>query len=179
MRPPGGGDQRWYSPERDLAYALPRYFRQAIFVRFGGEDARTKRDYGPYNFDLEGVTEEQFGEACVKVRELFLAMRDCQFPDMEVFRERLNELDEKVLGPLLWPMFLIMLTEYREWCALVSPKDETDTAIDMKRMERVVNDFVRTITKRKNPLYRFIQDLAWMARRALSRGKKDNEATFD
>ena len=161
MRPPGG-DQRWFCPDRDLVYAFPRYFRQAIFARFGGDDERTGQNYGPYHFDVEGVTEEQFGAACVKLKQLFLEMRNCQFSDLEVFKARLGELDVKLLGPLLWPMFLIMLTEYREWCALVSPKENNDVSIDMTHLERTVTDFVRDITRRKSPIYRFMQYVRWL-----------------
>lgn len=162
LRSSGGSDQRWFSPDRDLIYAFPRYFRQAIFVRFGGKDERTERDYGPYNFDLGNVTEEEFGEMCVKIKQLFLDMRECKFQDMEEFKARLVELDARVLTSILWPMFLLMLTEYREWCALVFPKDNTDAVIDMKHMERVVNDLIYAITKRRSPIYRFIQYIRWM-----------------
>jgi len=152
LRSQGGQEARWYCPDRDLAYALPRYFRQAMFVRFGGKDDRTGQDYGPYTFDVEGITAEEFGAECVKVRDLFLRMRACDI-QVEELAETLKALRPEVLEELLPTMFFIMVREYREWCAYVSPKEANDKPINMDRLERQVNDTVRGITKQRGPLH--------------------------
>jgi len=147
IRPPGGNDPRWFCPDRDLVYALPRYLRQAMFVRFGGEDPRTKRSYGPYNYDVTDLSEQAFSDACIRLKRLFFDMRDGSIKEGQLSR-RIGEIHPVVLRELAPVAIQIMLAEYWEWAAYVSPKETPpDKPIDMSLLERKVNDFVRHLRK--------------------------------
>jgi hypothetical protein len=135
------GDRRFYSPERDLVYAFPRYFRQALFRRFGGEDPRTGESSRPYVFDLQDISEGDFAEACASIKRVFSGCRDACLKPAELAQVLEEPGVKRVLEELAPWIVLILFESFRVWCADIAPKDSGDHVLDIAGLEEQLGHF--------------------------------------
>ena len=139
LRQQQGGDGRWFAPDRDMVYALPRLMRQALFVRFGGFDERTKTDYGAYHYNLE-IPAEKFNAGVGHIVDLFVKLRSVELSE-EQLQAQLKQIDPEVVRELMVPLFYLFLSEYQAWCGHIASEDP-DEKLEVKALE-VAAEWIR------------------------------------
>ena len=107
LRAQGSGDQRWFNPERDMLYGLPRVMRRAL-VKF------------------EELYPDNLTKAAMEAQKLARLMSEILAGslDKEKTLERVTALDAEFSSKLGRAFFLCVLLEMNEWVKDVKMKDK-------------------------------------------------------
>jgi len=130
------GDRRWYSADRDLAYALPRMLRKALETmnEFSG-DPRTTR--------------ESLLRTSARLGNLVADIVRTKLPK-EALVVRLSELhahDVELIGKAL---VFVLLGEFRTWAADARPKAPGDAELDDCDLDGLAEFFAKLALEKKS-----------------------------
>jgi len=137
VRQQGGSDPRWFCPDRDLVYAVPKLIGTTLTTLFADK------------YDVAGISPEEFGAECAKLADIFRGCRDGSLSPDAVTAAYLD-INGKVREVLAGGFFATMLGAFREWSAYVRPSDPGDAPPSVERVEEAVKAFAKKWCSRRD-----------------------------